>query len=121
MRVHVPGGGGGCPAGMLLLGAGWHSGGLRVGGGQVFMLEILHNLLGQFCQHSFGQRLFCRLLGLRWERERGLLEESHLGHQAHTAAKGGGPGGQERSITPVPCPNPGLRSHCWQCSFLCEV
>lgn len=53
----------GGPAGMLLLGEGWHSGGLRVGGGQVFMLEILNNLLGQFCQHSFGQGLFCCLQG----------------------------------------------------------
>lgn len=56
---------------MLLLGAG--SGGLRVGGGQVFMLEILHNLLGQLCQHGFGQGFFCCLQGgggLREERIR---------------------------------------------------
>lgn len=53
----------GGPAGMLLLGEGWHSGGLRVGGGQVFMLEILNNLLGQLCQHSFRQGLFCCLQG----------------------------------------------------------
>lgn len=46
---------------MLLLGAG--SGRLRVGGGQVFMLEILHNLLGQLRQHSFGQGFFCCLQG----------------------------------------------------------
>lgn len=60
---------------MLLLGEGWHSGGLRVGGGQVFMLEILNNLLGQFCQHSFGQGLFCRLQGRVESEERGLLGE----------------------------------------------
>ena len=48
---------------MLLLGEGLHSGGLRVGGGQVFLLEILNNLLGQFCQHSFGQSLLCCLQG----------------------------------------------------------
>lgn len=62
VNVHVPGKAG-SPAGMLLLGEGWRSGGLRVGGGQVFMLEILNNLLGQLCQHSFGQGLFCRLQG----------------------------------------------------------
>ena len=60
----------GGPAGMLLLGKGWHSGGLRVGGGQVFMLEILNNLLGQFRQHSFGQGLFCRLQGRVESEER---------------------------------------------------
>lgn len=38
----------GGPAGMQLLGTGWHSGGLRVGGRQVLMLEILHNLQGFF-------------------------------------------------------------------------
>lgn len=48
---------------MLLLGPGWRSGGLRVRGGQVFMLEILHDLLGQFRQHSFGQGLFRCLRG----------------------------------------------------------
>lgn len=59
----------GGPAGMQLLGTGWHSGGLRVGGRQVLMLEILHNLLWQLCQHSFGQGLLCCLQGRQWGGE----------------------------------------------------
>lgn len=73
MNVHVPGEAGGS-AGMLLLGIG--SGRLRVGGGQVFMLEILHYLLRQLCQHRFGQSFFCCLWGpgeMKKERGGGLV------------------------------------------------
>lgn len=31
--------------------------GLRVDGWQVLVFEVLHDLLGQLCQHSFGQGL----------------------------------------------------------------
>lgn len=40
--------------------------GLQVDGGQVLVLEVLHNLLGQLCQHSFGQ---CLLGGLQAKRK----------------------------------------------------
>lgn len=67
--MHVPGVGGRAGGRRMLLGAG--SGGLRVGGGQVFVLEILHDLLGQLRQHGFGQGFFRCLqggVGLREER-----------------------------------------------------
>lgn len=94
MNVHVPGGAGGS-AGMLLLGTG--SGRLGVGGGQVFMLEILHYLLGQFRQHRFGQGLFCCLWGPGGEeKERGggggLMSSRREIHYPR-AVRAGGRGG----------------------------
>lgn len=60
VNVHVPGEAGGS-AGMLWLVP--RSGRLRVGGGQVFMLEILHYLLRKLCKHRFSQRFF----GCLWD------------------------------------------------------
>lgn len=85
--MHVPGEGG-----MLLLLLGTGSGRLQVGGGQVFMLEILYNLLGQLRQHSFGQSLFCCLQGPghgREERKQRLMNRDWEGHGAQTAVTAG--------------------------------
>lgn len=52
--------------GNMQLGPGTALRGLRVDGGQVLVLEVLHDLLGQLCQHSFGQ---CLLGGLQAKRK----------------------------------------------------
>lgn len=52
--------------GNMQMGPGMALRGLRVDGGQVLVLEVLHDLLGQLCQHSFGQ---CLLGGLQAKRK----------------------------------------------------
>lgn len=58
--------------------------GLRVDGWQVLVLEVLHDLLGQLCQHSFGQGLLGGLQakGSKHRRKhgcRGPTEKTRLG------------------------------------------
>lgn len=52
-----------------MLQPGMGSGRLRVGGGQVFVFEILHYLLRQLRQHRFSQSFFCCLWGPGVEKQ----------------------------------------------------